>query len=181
LENVKPMQFRTDYNVEFRGPHLISTNSAVNSATSIARLYNDEKNDLTSSSTASGATTLVADNPSLFQVGDILIITLDDQTLHSCGAITEISLSQSTIKFTTALASIASIGARLGVQLGANISMLLYGSPVVKQYNWGFRGIIPYNHVGLRIGQIIRIEIDFTTSAGAKALSIIRTSIIGGS
>ena len=76
MENVKPMQFRTDYNLEFRGPHTVSNNSYINNATCIGRIYNDEKNDLTSSSTASGATSLVADNPSLFQVGDILIITL---------------------------------------------------------------------------------------------------------
>lgn len=83
----------------------------------------------------------------------------------------------------SATASALPAGSPIRVYLGADITLTSFGtfptsSPVAGDTSWGYRGTIADDHVGLKPGQKVRVEIVGDFGAGIKSVSAVTATVM---
>lgn len=180
LSEYDPINFRSDTNVELRGPTVQTTGAVAAGGFCQARLFDDSKDDIVTETVAIGSNVIPVRSPKKFQIGDSITIDIG-VTQYDAGPITSISVPDSTITVTNNAGAEVKPGADMKVKLGANVAMPLYGTPVPGSYDWGYRGVITDGHEDLKIGMNVRIEITFVgADTNQTRIFIMRTTVVGG-
>lgn len=180
LENVEPLIFQSNNDIEYQGPTLASDETALGTGvTSIAKLYDDLKDGRLEANSTNNI--IKVGNVKIYDIGDKVWVTLDDRTVFDGGAILSKDIEARTLTLTNTLTSIASTGSRVVVKLGADVTMSLYGIAIAKKFDWGYRGVMAKDHSDIRIGLMVRIEIEFTAGVNKDITVLIRTTVVGGS
>lgn len=177
----------SDNLVELVGPVNVAAGTAIISASSCrARLFYDDL-DTTLRTQVSSGLVLSVQSTRKWAVGQRALVWLNTAQWHDAGLVTAVDHDLRTISITSAIPSLCAVGNRVSAALGTGsqheVTMTFYQSafvPAVGRVDYGFRGTIPDDQVGLSIGVPIRIEIDLDAAAGVRLTSIIRAMVTGG-
>lgn len=161
-----PIIFDNDYDVIFEKPiDKLSKNPldfTNDGSISSFKVYNNDKVSTVVSGAQSSDRINVSDARS-YQTGDVIEVRLPDKTLWDSGAITSIDLSSDELTVTNLNPFILPQGP-CRVRLGSEIAMSEYGEALVGSNDYGFFGVMPWDHPGLEIGMEIEILMVFTGS-----------------
>jgi hypothetical protein len=181
------------FKIKFKSDNLIELNGTVDEAaqtaitlasgaggnTCVARIFDDSKDAAVTIGSISGDNFLNVSDVTKLEVGDNLYIELDDGTYYE-RIIAAIDTTTKIVGLTATMTIVVSPGRLVSVMLGASVSMLEYGTPVVGQYDWGWRGVIGWNRPELRVGQSLRIEITLDGGTNLVLRQDIRALVDGG-
>lgn len=184
---MQTLHLGSDNLVEFVGPVNVAANTPIVSASSCtASLFYDDL-DTTLRVAVSSGMTLSVESTRKWSIGQRALIWLNTAVWFDLGLVTAVDHDLRTLTVTNAVPTLASVGNRVSAALGTGaqhvVAMTFYQSsfaPAVGRTDYGFRGTIPDDQVGLAIGVPIRIEIDLNASAGVRQTSIIRAVVAGG-
>lgn len=184
---MQTLHLGSDNLVEFVGPVNVAAGTPIVSAASCtARLFYDDV-DTTLRVAVSSGTTLSVTTTRKWAVGMRAVVWLNTAAWHDAGLVTAVDHDLRTITITTAIPSACAVGNRVSAALGTGaqheIAMAFYQSsfaPAVGRTDYGFRGTIPDDQVGLAIGVPIRIEIDLNAAAGVRQTAVVRAVVAGG-
>lgn len=166
--------------VRLLGPVNEDNGTTVDAGTCIAKLFDDVKDTTLTADVAAGVKILPVEDASKFVNGDDIIAVFDSSGAWFDGGVTTaIDVTAKTITVTNGLTFIAQRGARVSVQLGGDIAMSAFGTPVVGTFDWGFRGPVTSNHASMKPGMIIRTERRLDASS-IILTEITRDAVVGG-
>lgn len=162
-----------------KSPHDESADppAVISADTVTAKLFDDGADSNLALDGATNDTTIAVYDPQLYAAGDTVRIALNDGTFDEPG-VTSVDVEAGTILIDSGLTSPADQDARIARKLGADVSLSAFGTPVLRSFDptWGFKGTIASTHVGLVIGQNVRIQIDYASGNG---LQIIHAVVVG--
>jgi hypothetical protein len=178
LVNVK---YKSDFVVKLIAPTDTENQIALNDAAGVVSCtfscYDPAKDETLSAAEAPAQTVISVTNAGVFVVGDVLEIVQDSGVVKDMGAITAVSTSAGTVTCTNPLDTLASLGARARVRLGAMIGMSEYGTAKLGLINWGYKATLPDTHAGLVPDLVFDIEISFNGGAGLALRSTINAKV----
>lgn len=132
-------------------------------ATCSFKVYDAGKDEAISVDEAIGQDVLSVTNAGVFEVGDIVEVTMDDDVIHE-SPINAVDVVAGTIQVDDILTVSASAGQRVRVLLGTEITMIEYGTPKIGKRDWGFEGVLESDHPDLEVEQDIDVVITFVGS-----------------
>lgn len=74
----------------------------------------------------------------------------------------------------------SSHGRRVRVKLGGDLTMAQYGTALAGRDDWGWAATIPDTHPGIKLGQLLRVEINFNGGAGLADVATLIEPVVGG-
>lgn len=167
--------YRNDYDIEYEAPIDNSTGDPLDNtndgATCSFKVYNADKDSRLTLVVASGTIITVAD-VGLYQVGDIIEIELDSFDMYDCGAVIFIDVPNSKLTISNTIVGVASANRQVRVKLGSEIAMAEFGTPKVGKTNYGFRGVMPWDHPGLMLDMNVDIRMIFIAIPPSDGIAI---------
>ncbi len=155
--------------LRLKGPTDINADASVLGATGTVDLL-EERADATLTAAAAGsATAIFIPKTSLYAVGDAILIWVDDGTVDE--DVVAALPSATEITLTTGLSTTAAKNRQVAKRIGARLTLLEYGTIKAagdKSGEWGYRVNKEPSHVGLVVGQLIRIYYTLDDGAGKK-------------
>lgn len=162
--------FQSDVPIIFRAPTDVVNQNALDNtndgSTSTFKVYDPAKDEVLAALEATSQTVLSVTGAAAFKIDDVVEVDLDDGTVHDAGPVAAVDPALGTITVTTGLASQASAGNRVRVRLGAQITMVEFGTAKIGRRDFGFLGIMADTHPGLEIDLEINVEIRFVGAVG---------------
>ena len=140
------------------------------------KVYDPAKDETISNDEAIGQTVLSVTDAGNFVAADVVEVEQNDGTLLE-STVASVDSTNATITLDDALTVAADAGSRVRVRLGDEITMSEFGTPVLEEIDWGFRGALASNHPGLDLQLEVDIEISFV---GAVDGSLDRLDTICG-
>ena len=147
-----------------------STAEALNSATCTGRLFDNDRRSLIAATSGADATDITVTDGTKFATagGESVHLQLDDLS-HILR--TTASVAANVVTLTASIGASRTAEAKdwsyMAVQLGADISMLTYGTAVAGGNLWGYVGNIDYD-LDLLLAMDLRAEIDFDGGSGLR-------------
>lgn len=129
------------------------------------RVFDAEKDEVLTAAAVTLQTSLSVSNAGKFVIGDQVAVELDSGAIH-LSTVNAVSPAVGTISIAVGLPGAAAAGRRIRVQMGPVVTMTAYGTPKLGKRDWGFRGSLQYELHGLKLGQLIDVEIDFSGAVG---------------
>ena len=176
----KPLRRHADDLIRLEAPVDEGADPAVPiiSATVTARIFDIGKDSILSVGEASAATVLRVNSARRFDVGDVLRVE-QDSSFFAVGSVQSVDLASGSITISGGLTASAAIGSRVARQLGPDIACSSYNSGAANLLttNWGFQGEKTHDHLDLRRGQNVRIEITLDDGAGRVTLESFETVV----
>jgi len=121
------------------------------------KVYNADADSFVAVAVSTGTTCVVSD-ATKFTLGDTLELKNESKVMFDCGAITDVDTDTNILTFTNTLIAVHPVGAQARVRLGDEIAMVEYGTAERGSAEYGFIGVLPWNHPGLVIGMNIEIR-----------------------
>jgi len=155
-----------DYDVKFEKPiDRLSRNPldfTNDGSTASFKVFNNDKLTQVVSG-ADAVNTIVVSDASNIQIGDVIEVRLADKTMWTIGTVTDVDTDTDTLTMTFANPEDLLPGP-LRVRLGAQVALAEYGDAKVGANDYGFFGVMPWDHPGLAVGMEIEILMTFTGS-----------------
>ena len=155
--------------LRLKGPTDQNADASVLGATGFAELLEERADATLTAAALSSATAIFIPDTSLYAVGDTILIWVDDgtvdvDTVAALASATEITL-------TTGLSTTAAKNRQVAKRIGAQLALVEYGTIKAagdKTGEWGYRVNKEPSHVGLVVGQRIRVYYTLDDGAGKK-------------
>jgi len=161
--------YMTDVAVEFVSTEdLIAQNpldNTNNGSTCSFKVYDPGKDQLTRFAQPTSETLIAVTDPSAFEVGDQVEITLANGNIHT-STVVGIDDDMEWIQIAGGLPSATDTDARVRVLLGTEVTMDEFGTARIGSKEYGFRGTLAASHPVHVLDQEFNIEIKFVGAPG---------------
>ncbi len=181
---IKRFNDETIFAVAPHDPESKTLYNDANGTTATYKIYDPSMDESLAATEAIGQNVFSVTNPGSFIVGYTSELSLDDDTLHT-SIITAVDPSTGEITVADVTLVAATLGNRIRVILGAQVSMAEYGTPKIDKRDWGYKALLVNDHVAhkdirARSGLDVNAEVIVVNSVdGRKATDTLCYTING--